>query len=64
MTSNDTIATTHVRFGGATAAPAKAAINAATEAVIRTGQHPLLTDAIILLRQAREKVGAYEGRAK
>jgi hypothetical protein len=43
---------------------AKAAINAATEAVIRTGQHPLLTDAIILLRQAREKVGAYEGRAK
>jgi hypothetical protein len=39
--------------------PAEVAIADAVEAVERAGAHPLLTDAVILLQQAREKVADY-----
>lgn len=39
--------------------PAEAAIYDAMAAVEATGAHPLLTDAITLLREAKEKVSDY-----
>lgn len=39
--------------------PAELAIRAAVEAVEAAGAHPLLTDAVILLQQAREKVADF-----
>ena len=39
--------------------PAELAIRAAVEAVESAGAHPLLTDAVILLQQAREKVADF-----
>ena len=39
--------------------PAEKAIFDATDEVERAGAHPLLTDAVILLGQAREKVADY-----
>ena len=44
--------------------PAEAAIYAAVQAVEEAGAHPLLTDAVVLLQQAREKVADYvDGQA-
>lgn len=39
--------------------PAELAIRNAVDAVEMTGCHPLLTDAVILLQQAREKVADF-----
>lgn len=39
--------------------PAERAITAAMEAVEEAGAHPLLTDAVILLGQARDKVADF-----
>jgi len=39
--------------------PAEAAIRAAVDAVEAAGCHELLTEAVILLQQAREKVADY-----
>lgn len=39
--------------------PAELAIRAATEAVEAAGAHPLLTDAVVLLVQARNKVADF-----
>jgi hypothetical protein len=39
--------------------PAEAAIRAAVGVVEAAGAHPLLTDAVVLLQQAREKVADY-----
>lgn len=44
--------------------PAELAIRAAIDTVEETGAHPLLTDAVVLLQQAREKVADYvDGKA-
>jgi hypothetical protein len=44
--------------------PAENAIDAAVEAVELVGAHPLLTDAVNLLHEAREKVADFiEGEA-
>lgn len=39
--------------------PAELAIRKATQAVEEAGAHPLLTDAVILLGQARDKVADF-----
>jgi hypothetical protein len=39
--------------------PAEAAIRAAVDAVERAGAHPLLTEAVILLSEAQERVADY-----
>lgn len=44
--------------------PAERSIRAAVHSVECVGAHPLLTEAVVLLQQAREKVADYVDRTK